>query len=92
MIKSLGKDNLLIFNVKQGFEPLCKFLEIEDCPTEPFPHANDKFFIKMLGIVLSFFSVTWPIFLLLGIIISLLFIRFIFRICLPKTNNKKKKL
>jgi len=33
---------LLVFNVKQGWAPLCKFLEIEKVPKEPFPHANDR--------------------------------------------------
>jgi hypothetical protein len=34
------KDRLFFFNVKDGWEPLCKIL---DCPVpdEPFPRAND---------------------------------------------------
>lgn len=31
---------LLEFNVKQGWEPLCNFLEVEHCPTTPFPRTN----------------------------------------------------
>lgn len=30
----------LEFNVKAGWEPLCTFLEIKDCPTTPFPKSN----------------------------------------------------
>lgn len=33
-------DRLLIFDVKQGWEPLCSFLGVP-VPAEPFPHAND---------------------------------------------------
>lgn len=32
--------NLLEYDVKQGWEPLCTFLEISDCPTTPFPKTN----------------------------------------------------
>jgi len=31
---------LLEYSVKEGWEPLCNFLEIEDCPTVPFPKSN----------------------------------------------------
>ena len=34
-----GKD-LLVFNVKEGWSPLCKFLEV-DIPDVPFPNVND---------------------------------------------------
>eukprot|EP00415_Alexandrium_ostenfeldii_P001297 UN1297 len=30
---------LLEYNVTEGWGPLCKFLEVEDCPTEPFPNV-----------------------------------------------------
>lgn len=34
-------EKLLVFNVKEGWEPLCRFL---DCPVPdaPFPHLNDR--------------------------------------------------
>ena len=31
---------LLEFSVKDGWDPLCNFLEIEDCPATPFPKSN----------------------------------------------------
>jgi hypothetical protein len=37
---SVPDSQLLEFSVKQGWEPLCKFLEVP-VPDEPFPHAND---------------------------------------------------
>jgi len=36
----IPEDRLLEYNVKQGYEPLCDFLEIADCPTTPFPKTN----------------------------------------------------
>ena len=34
-------ENLLIWNVKQGWEPLCKFLNVP-VPQEPLPRKNTK--------------------------------------------------
>ena len=34
-------EKLLIFNVKEGWEPLCAFLEVP-VPDVPFPHVNDR--------------------------------------------------
>lgn len=34
-------DKLLVFEVKEGWEPLCDFLGVP-VPTEPFPHVNDR--------------------------------------------------
>ncbi len=41
-------ERLLVFDVKQGWEPLCTFLGV-DVPQQPFPHANDtESFRKMM--------------------------------------------
>lgn len=34
-------DRLLVFEVSQGWEPLCEFLDVA-VPDEPFPHLNDS--------------------------------------------------
>ena len=34
-------ERLLVFDVKQGWEPLCAFLGVPVPPNEPFPHVND---------------------------------------------------
>ena len=34
-------DKLLVFDVKEGWEPLCTFLGV-DIPQTPFPHLNDR--------------------------------------------------
>lgn len=35
----IAEDRLLVFDVAEGWEPLCAFLEV-DIPDEPFPHHN----------------------------------------------------
>ena len=45
---SVPADRLLVFNVKQGWEPLCRFLGLL-VPETPFPHLNETAeFRKML--------------------------------------------
>lgn len=42
MIRGLvPKERLLEWNVQEGWEPLCQFLD-KDIPDEPFPHVNTK--------------------------------------------------
>jgi hypothetical protein len=42
------EDQLLIFNVKQGWKPLCNFLGLP-VPSKPFPNVNDtKNFRKLI--------------------------------------------
>ena len=38
-------DRLLVFEVKEGWGPLCQFLEVPE-PTIPFPRLNDTASIK----------------------------------------------
>ena len=38
---SVPAERLLIFDVKQGWEPLCDFLGVPVPTGEPFPHVND---------------------------------------------------
>ncbi len=39
--QSIPKDQLLVFNVKDGWDPLCDFLKVPVPANEPFPHANE---------------------------------------------------
>jgi len=39
--KTVPQEKLLIFSVKDGWEPLCNFLELP-IPEEPFPNSNDS--------------------------------------------------
>ena len=39
--EAIAPDRLLVFDVKDGWEPLCAFLDVPVPEDEPFPHAND---------------------------------------------------
>jgi len=42
MVRSaIPADQLLVFEVKDGWAPLCEFLE-KPVPSEPFPRTNDR--------------------------------------------------
>jgi hypothetical protein len=46
---TIPADKLLVFEVKEGWEPLCKFLECPVPKDTPFPHTNDaEQFQKMI--------------------------------------------
>ena len=47
VIDSVPAEKLLVFEVKQGWEPLCQFLGVP-APDTPFPHLNDKQQFKLL--------------------------------------------
>ncbi|MFD1933639.1 sulfotransferase family protein [Nonomuraea mangrovi] len=44
--ESLPADRLLVFDVREGWEPLCRFLDVAVPSGEPFPHLNDSEAIK----------------------------------------------
>jgi len=60
-------DRLLEYNVKDGWSPLCDFLEIEICPTTPFPKSNSARSVQIQAIS----SIIFPLTLTLVIIFSL---------------------
>jgi creatinine amidohydrolase/Fe(II)-dependent formamide hydrolase-like protein len=39
--RDVPADRLLVWEAREGWEPLCDFLEVP-VPREPFPHANDR--------------------------------------------------
>jgi hypothetical protein len=45
--EAIPADKLLVFDVKQGWEPLCQFLGVSVPAGEPFPHLNDASSMQM---------------------------------------------
>ncbi len=41
MQRNISPDRLLVWSVGDGWEPLCRFLEV-DVPDTPFPRLNDS--------------------------------------------------
>ena len=55
-------DRLLVFNPTQGWDPLCKFLNIEDCPRNtPFPHMTDRQMMMVMSKVALVLTWVWPL-------------------------------
>ena len=46
----IPQDRLLEYNVKQGWEPLCNFLEVGNCPQTPFPKTNSALTVQVNAI------------------------------------------
>jgi len=74
VIDSFPKDRVLVFQAKDGWEPLCAFLGV-DVPEGPYPHLNDT--EEMLHRVKILRAAKWlP--LALTAIVAILFFRYIF--------------
>ena len=65
--ESVSKEKLLIFNVKEGWKPLCDFLDVP-IPDQPFPHANDSKVMKDWVAKLKFAS--WTFIIAVPVLIS----------------------
>lgn len=56
---AIPPERLLVIEVKEGWEPLCKFLD-HDVPDEPFPRVNDTAeFMKRIRFVKRLAYVPW---------------------------------
>mmetsp|Transcript_26348 Transcript_26348/g.55619 ORF Transcript_26348/g.55619 Transcript_26348/m.55619 type:complete len:279 (+) Transcript_26348:85-921(+) len=66
------KDQLLVFNVKEGWDPLCNFLEKDIPETIPFPNVNESRDLKRATTMMKVVSYCWmPLLLGTGYAISL---------------------
>jgi len=66
--RRVPEERLLIYEVKEGWGPLCEFLGVEE-PDKPFPRLNDAVEVQRLILVVRLFSVAMPtiLALLMGI-------------------------
>lgn len=64
------KDRLLVYEVKEGWEPLCDFLGVE-VPETPFPHLNDSDSFRRMFVRRLVIATTIPV-LALGLLIFFL--------------------
>ncbi len=74
-------NRLLVYDVRDGWEPLCQFLEVHKCPEMPFPKTNSSFNVRIATIS----SVLIP----LIIILFLLFTVFSFGLKRFPSKNMK---
>jgi len=67
-VKSLvPNDQLLVFDVREGWEPLCKFLDLP-IPSVPFPNINDR--KQMQTTITMLRCVAWVVVVVLPILAS----------------------
>ena len=60
-------DKLLEYSVKQGWEPLCNFLEIENCPQTPFPRTNSARSVQVQAISAQITPMMGALFVIFGL-------------------------
>ncbi len=71
-IRSVPEDRLLVYEVKEGWEPLCEFLEVEVPADKPFPHLNDSGDFRRM--ILTRFAVAFTVPAVLTLVVLLIFI------------------
>ena len=63
---NVSEDKLLIFEVSQGWEPLCTFLDVP-VPDRPFPRLNDTASVQRALTLMRTLFITVPVILVAGI-------------------------
>merc|ERR1712187_347825 len=66
--EAVPKERLLEFDVKQGWEPLCKFLNLP-VPNTAFPHVNDRVVVDASCNVAYVLTWIWPFLCLLPVLL-----------------------
>lgn len=72
---TIPSSHLLEYNVREGWEPLCRFLEIENCPSDqgiPFPKTNSARAVQ----IQSFSAFLGPLILSVFVVFTLFMIVF----------------
>jgi hypothetical protein len=65
---NIPAENLLVYDVKEGWEPLCRFLDVE-LPKTAFPHLNDRKSFARLIRFLRFINWFAPLIVMLTVIL-----------------------
>ena len=60
--RTVPEDRLLVFTPTQGWDPLCRFLEVDDqdCPKTPYPRMTDREMMKVMSKVAMVITSVWP--------------------------------
>jgi hypothetical protein len=71
--KTVPADRLLIYNVKEGWQPLCDFLGVPVPQGKPFPHINERKSFKRWIKLLKVLNWLVPVLFVSGIILIVYF-------------------
>mmetsp|Transcript_7537 Transcript_7537/g.17718 ORF Transcript_7537/g.17718 Transcript_7537/m.17718 type:complete len:99 (-) Transcript_7537:51-347(-) len=63
---TIPPSQLLIWDVKEGWEPLCRFLG-HPVPAVPFPHVNDAAALKVALGAVRWMTILWPLVAILAL-------------------------
>ncbi|KAF7260085.1 Nad dependent epimerase dehydratase [Paragonimus skrjabini miyazakii] len=76
--KDVPADRLLVFHVREGWEPLCKFLNVP-VPNQPFPNVNERAeLVKRIEFRRKLVRLTrWGLRFMFGVIVAFLLYRLI---------------
>jgi len=72
---SIPSDRLLVFNVKQGWEPLCQYLNKSIPEGIPFPHVHTRAKLEGEMWFLRIITYIWPLFISLPMALILFLLR-----------------
>jgi len=86
----IPKSQLLEYNVKQGWKPLCEFLEVESCPTTPFPKTNSATSVQVQVLSAMVVPLTFVVFVVFYFF-SYIFQRATDQTVLQWANHKRRK-
>src|SRR5512133_1651683 len=70
--KTVPADRLLVYNVKEGWKPLCDFLGVPVPEGKAFPHINERKSFKRLILLLKVLNWLVPVAIIFGLV-SLVF-------------------
>lgn len=69
--QSIPSHLLLEYNISDGWEPLCTFLHVADCPKTPFPKTNSSLSVivqTLTGLIIAAVSTLLGLYLLYHIV------------------------
>lgn len=76
--KAVPAERLLVFDPTQGWEPICRFLEVEQCPTTEYPRMTDRQMMLTMSKVWLVITWIWPLIPVAAIALPVLLVRFFF--------------
>lgn len=66
--RAIPEERLLEYSVREGWEPLCRFLNVSRIPDVPFPHVNERLRLRATLWTFHFISWTWPVLVALPVV------------------------
>lgn len=72
--RTVPTDKLLVYNVKEGWKPLCDFLGINGIPDVPFPNINSRKAFRQFFGMIRILEWAVPVLLILALVLLCVFV------------------